>query len=166
MSERIVRIESPEDLVRAWEGAPDVWADIESKSVRLALNGMPRKKIFERTPLSNYTRYRYRTTTARHRKGEVYARVVPGTLRKGFAIKVEGSVTSIGYKEGRGLQYADYQHERYDPEPHYWSPGSKGGWTTPGTGTKFVEGPLTELKDWIPAEVDKDINRRLSEGGL
>lgn len=166
MTVRYIQIETPDDIVKAWEDAPAVWRDIETNAIRLIMHGDPKKGILSMTPLANAHRYKYRTTTATHRKGEQNKRIVPGNLRRNFSVTVSGNVTSVGFKAGTGLQYANYQHERYDPSPAYWTPGAKRGWSTPGTTSKFVERPLTTMADLIPEQVGKEIDRRLIEGGL
>lgn len=166
MTVRYIRIDSPADISKAWEKAPEAWRIIESRVPGLTLRGKPKEMIFKKTPLSNVTRYRYRTTTVTHRKGEQYKNMIPGNLRRAFDIETKGKVTSIGYRASAKLPYANYQHERLDPNPQYWSPATGRGWTTPGTGNKFVQGPLEELADFIPEEMGKFADDILSERGL
>lgn len=76
----------------------------------------------------------------------------------------------FGVRANSFIPYARRVHETKKPaEGEYWQPGQRGfghGWTTKGTGNKYVERAVRDNAKWIPETFTKQLDKRLKEAGL
>ena len=85
-------------------------------------------------------------------------------MRRNFKVERTQDGVRIGYT---GIPYAKHLHDIKKPAAgDYWSPGKKGGWTTPGTGPRFVMTPLENEKDWISERSFLDLLKWMKSEGL
>lgn len=81
----------------------------------------------------------------------------PGARGTGLDIQTtpDGAVWRIRSSVG----YAEKVHEARKPaDGHYWTPGERGGWTTPGTGSKYLSRPAEECAGRIARELAKNLS--------
>lgn len=131
----------------------------------------PRTQMIRRTPLATTRRYKWynrkdgrRTVNASFRPGTVKAlrnAVQNSPVRE----TNDRSTVTFGAHAPASLGYAGYVHEARKPrEGQYWHERMWGygrGWTTQGTGNRFVEKAVTDNQDYIPAEMNKLLDREL-----
>lgn len=138
-----------------------------------ALNGQPRTDTLRETPLATVRRYAYNYSKnskgkmVGHRKTGESQKFVSGTvnqLRTSFKIEIEGP-ESVTF--GHYAPYAEYVHEAKKPLPgEYWEPGAKGGWTTKGTGQKFIEKNLKKHDEKIADDTVRFLDQIMEENGI
>lgn len=80
----------------------------------------------------------------------------PGMMGTGLDIRTtaDGAVWRIR----SSIKYAAKVHDtKYPTEGQYWAPGGK-GWTTPGTGNKFLSRPAEQYAGAIARELAKNLS--------
>jgi len=131
----------------------------------------PRTQMIKRTPLATTRRYKWynrkdgsRSVNGSFRPGTVKAlrnAVQNNPVRE----TSERNAVTFGAHAPASLGYAGYVHEARKPrEGQYWREGMHGhgrGWTTQGTGNKFVEKAVTDNQDYIPEAVNRLLDREL-----
>jgi hypothetical protein len=140
------------------------------RCLKQVLMTKPRTYMIKRTPLATRRRYDYynrkdgKVTRTGHTSGSVKAlrnAVQNNPVRD---TSMPNSVT-FGAHAPSTLEYAGYVHEAVKPrEGQYWTEGMLGygrGWTTQGTGNKYVTMAVEEYADYIPDAVNKLIDREL-----
>ncbi len=167
---RVVHIDDIGDIAVAMSKAPEVFRDAVRLDLYNVMTSRPKTAMLKRTPVATTRRYQIykrkdgKITQLRYR-GTV------GSMHRSAenGVRVNGDVLEFGVRATSNLTYAQYVHERTVPgEGEYWSEGSHGlgrGWTTKGTGNKFVQRPVEEYADYIPEALTKLIDKRLSEAG-
>ncbi len=144
-------------------------AEIFQQSLYDSLNGQVSTEMKRRIPLATIRRYN-RTydksgkeiKSKRKKKNKTTGNM--GSLRKSFRLEIKGTEE---INIGTTAPYSNFVHERKKPvEGHYWEAGKDGGWTTKGTGNKFIEKPLNDHKSDIHEWIKKGIDKRLRERGI
>lgn len=142
--------------------------EILVQSVYDAINGQPRTEMIRRVPLATIRRYN-RTydksgkeiKSLRKKRNKTTGAM--GQLKRSLRLERKADEVRIS----ANTPYALAVHEAKKPvEGHYWEPGKKGGWTTKGTGNKFIEKPLKNHKTDIDEWTSKGIEKRLRDRGI
>lgn len=143
------------------------FADLAEDALTAAfVNGGVEMEVWRRTPKSERAKYAERMGVGFNpRNGQLKRgwrdEVTPkqaerldsyGLTRLANSLLPDGAHTSIdvlGFRTtsdgvemriASDVPYAGYVHEADKPaEGDYWTPGSVGGWSTPGTGNKYIE---------------------------
>lgn len=143
--------------------------DYIQKAMYDALNGNVRSAIIKMTPLATTRRYAYNydskgNQTRKKGKGQKKVAGNVGTLRKSFRLEIKGTDE---IQIGHSAPYAGYVHDTKKPlMGDYWEPGKKGGWTTKGTGPKYVESIISDAADVIPENAVRSLDKRMQQAGI
>jgi len=168
---RVVYVSDLGKISEAMGRAPEVFRDVGRVELYNVMSSRPRSQMLKRTPRATVRRYQNFIRKDGKKTKTVYRGVV-GTLHRAAenGVRVNGDVVEFGVRASSELDYAEYVHEAVKPaDGEYWAQGSRGygrGWTTRGTGAKFVQRPLEENADFIPEALTKLIDKRLEEEGL
>lgn len=78
---------------------------------------------------------------------------------KGMGLDIETSSDGAVYRIRSSIAYAEKVHETKHPrEGQYWTPNGGRGWTTPGTGNKYLSRPAEECAGRIARELAKNLS--------
>lgn len=151
MTIRIVQVTDLQEYANKIGIFRDGWSETR-KALHLAIIHKGEGPIKLRTPSSTRARYPKRLDSGN------------GNLIKSLQVYV-GSNGGNRIKVvvgSEGVTYAKYVHNMPDPLPS----GKPVHWTKPRTGNKFIEKPLKDNKDTIPADFCDEIDARLRRMGL
>ncbi len=155
MIERIT-VRGPEDVAGIMREAGSQWEKIVADSLTSALSHSLRTKVMERVPRSNpHVHPEYRNPS--HERYHPIAGAA--NLAKDFEIKLirisQGDVSvQVGFPN---VEYAASVHEMQDPTRS----GRPVRWSTPGTGNKYLEGPVIETADTVLQDMNKNVEAQL-----
>ena len=140
------------------------------KSLKKVLLSQPTTALWERTPLATARRYDYyvrkdgKRKKIAHKSGSIGA--LRNAVRKDPVRDAGRHSVTFGAHATATLDYAPYVHEAVKPaEGEYWSMGMPGrghGWTTQGTGNRFVTRSVEAHADWIPEKLTQQMDKDLS----
>lgn len=81
----------------------------------------------------------------------------PGSA--GMGLDIETTSDGAVWRIRSSISYAEKVHEARSPrEGQYWSPGEGRGWTTPGTGAKYLSRPAEECAGRIARELARNLS--------
>lgn len=154
MTSYTVAIDDLDDFTRAMETLKVEWSSIRERALGEALQMTLEGQIKSRTPRSKrgLPKYKY------------YADAGLGNLRNDYTLQEISNGGSrcefmIGYPD---VEYAMAVHEMKDPT----ASGKAVQWSAPGTGNKFLEKPIYDSKDEIPANICDNIDFMLKSAGV
>lgn len=149
-----VSIDDLSDFSQAMDLLRSEWPSIRERALGEALQMSIEGDIKSRTPRSKkgLPKYKY------------YANAGLGNLRNDYRLQEVSSGGSrcefmIGYPN---VEYAMAVHEMKDPT----ASGKAVQWSAPGTGNKFLEKPIYDSKDEIPANICDNIDFMLKSAGV
>lgn len=157
MNEITVQINDPKEVQEKMSALGEAWQEVAMKSLYEPIQNVLMRKINRQTPRSKIPKGKKAADLKPRKDG-----YVPGQGNLQNAIRVpnvkndsqdERSV-AIG---APNVKYSGYVHEM-DNE--------KTKWSTPGTGSHFIEGPTKELNDTLVAEICKSIDFQLKARGI
>lgn len=168
---RTVKVDGLEEIKVAMDFVGQNAEEIGMRCLKLVLMEKPRNEMIRRTPLARTKRYKYynrkdgkRSLNASFKSGNVKAlrnAVQNNPVRE----TSERNAVTFGAHATASVPYARYLHETRKPrEGQYWQEGMHGygrGWTEPGTGNRFVRKPVVDNQDYIPAKMNKLLDREL-----
>lgn len=195
MSSHILELSGYAEVSELMAEASESWEDVRTDALIGALViGPMLGHIWSRTPKSFRARYAKRPSDRFVRRGGAYSLQsgwrkgrTPEELRaldvygqerlarslqpwKGSrtASSVRGAVRTteggVEFRISSDLEYAGRMHEMGDIGQ--WSPGKARGWSTPGTGGKFLSGPASEDRPALVAEFVRNLEAELGRRGL
>lgn len=169
---RTVAVESLNDFQAKMANLPKALEQIPN-CVFKALNGPPRTETLRTTPLATVNRYAYNWAPDKngvyHRKrkkgnGQAFVSGTVNQLRTSFKIEIENA-ENVTF--GHYAPYAEYVHEMKNPQPgEYWTPESGKGWTTKGTGQKFIENSLKKYDEQIADDTVRFLDQIMEDNGI
>ena len=174
MITRQYRIDDMGEIHITMDFAPE-FTKIGMDCLSMVLMTKPLTDMRNRTPLATLERYDYyvhkdgeRVRTRKGRYGE-YGNLRKAAIRDPVRKVNENTLTFGAYANGK-VPYVSYVHEAIKPrEGSYWQMGMLGrgrGWTTPGTGNRFVSRAVENNADYIAEKTVEQFDLRLSEAGL
>lgn len=190
MISRTIPIGTLNEIEVAMQKAPIIFKDDATKALHRTLSDKPLNEAKHRVPLATTKRYTYyyikegaHTRSKSHKDSKLGMRYVrvnrnaagsTGTLKNtviaGGVRTASTGVVEFGIRANANIPYARRIHDTRKPaEGEYWQPGQYGfghGWTTKGTGNKYIERPVKNNAKWIPNHLVKEIDKILKEAGL
>ncbi len=173
MISRTIRMDTLNDIEVAMSRAPVVFQDEASKILFQVLMTKPRSEMIKRTPMATTRRWtNYIGADGKsHRVNRTAAgkvKALRNAVSNGVKVSTTGEV-EFGVRANAQIPYAYYVHEAKKPgEGEYWT-GGRGfgrGWTTLGTGNKYVQKPVDDNREWIPKTLTDRLDRELRRYGL
>lgn len=84
--------------------------------------------------------------------------------QKGMGLDIRTTSDGAVWRIRSSLAYAAKVHEARNPrEGQYWSPAGGKGWTTPGTGNRYLSRPAEECAGRIARELAKNLSAAIEE---
>lgn len=85
---------------------------------------------------------------------------------KGMGLDIRTTSDGAIWRIRSSIAYAEKVHEAKHPrEGQYWTPNGGRGWTTPGTGNKYLSRPAEECAGRIARELARNLSAAI-EGGF
>jgi len=149
-----VPIDDLEDFTRAMDILKTEWGNIRERALGEALQLTIEGPIKSRTPRSKRGLPKYKN----------YANAGLGNLRNDYRLQEISNGGSrcefmIGYPD---VEYAKAVHDMKDPT----SKGKPVQWSAPGTGNRFLELPIVENQDTLPANICDNIDFMFRSAGI
>lgn len=154
--DRKIQIGSPGDVAKVMTKIGDEWDKIVADALISSLSYSLRTKVLQRVPRSNpHVHPEYRDPESDFYHPTAGAQ----NLAKDFEIKTvrvgKGEVSArVGFPH---VEYAEEAHEMQDPHPS----GRAVRWSTPGTGNKYLDGPVEETIDDVLDDMNDNIIKAL-----
>ena len=172
---RTVKVDGLEQIKVAMDFVNGNAERLGMQILKQTLMEKPRNEMIKRTPLATKTRYKYynrkdgkRSLNASFKSGNVKAlrnAVQNNPVRE----TNDRNAVTFGAHATASVPYARYLHETRKPrEGQYWQEGMLGygkGWTTQGTGNRFVRKPVVDNQDYIPETVSRKLDEELRRHG-